>query len=252
MVFSIRRPLDITTDTGANDTMAKKNSLGKPQSQKSNGATKSPSKACDPNKLRYTALHEAGHAVSAVVLGLTLKKVFIKQCPTTGVSVGFTDLGRHIADDLAGKGGEAAMPYLIQCFTGPRAERNENPAATKTFAFALDQQDASHVAHLAICELTRRDNVAHLAICELTRRDNGTIGATPADFRRKEISRARILVTAWLKAGMLLDEHWQAVLEVADLLRQKKKLTGKEVAAIVNAARAASSSCLAPRPRLTP
>jgi hypothetical protein len=238
MVVSISRSLDITTETGEKDTMAKKNTLAKPQSQKSNGTTKSPSQACDPNNLRYAALHEAGHAVSAVVLGMNLKKVFIKQCPTTGVSVGFTDLGGYTADDLAGKGEEAVMPYLIQCFTGPRAEFRENLTVTKTFAFAMDHQDAYHVAHHAICELTHRDK--------------GTIGATQAEVNWKAVSRSRMLLIAWLKAGMLLDVHWQAVLEVADLLRQKKKVTSKKVAAIVNAARAASNSCIAPRPRLTP
>src|SRR4051812_27583171 len=108
MVLSIGRPLDITADTRASKSMAKKNTLGKPPSQRGNRVAKASSKACDPNNLRYTALHEAGHSVLAVVLGIKLKKVFIKQCPTTGVSVGFTVLGRHTAADLAGKGAEAA------------------------------------------------------------------------------------------------------------------------------------------------
>jgi hypothetical protein len=241
-VSPINQPFHINTDTGANDTMAKKNFLGKPQSHKSNGARKSSSKACDPKKLRYTAVHEAGHAVLAVILGFTLENVFIKECPRTGVLVGFTHLARHTADDLAGKGGAAALPYLIQCFAGPRAERNENPAATQTFAYAMDQQDAYHVAHLAIFGLTCSDYAARLAICESIRWNSRTIGPIPAELRRKEICRARILVTAWLKAGKLLEEHWEAVLEVAALLRQKKKLTGEKVVAIVNAFRAVPGS----------
>jgi hypothetical protein len=236
MVVSISRSLDITTETGEKDTMAKKNTLAKPQSQKSNGTTKSPSQACDPNNLRHAALHEAGHAVSAVVLGMNLKKVFIKQCPTTGVSVGFTELGRLTADDLAGKGEEAAMPHLIQCVSGSLAEAQENPAADESFGDYLDFLDAKSIAESAICEPTEMDK--------------DTTGTTPAERRRKD-GALEVFTSALEKAENLLDEHLQAVLEVADLLSQKKKLTGKKVVAIVNAARAASSSGLPPRPRLT-
>jgi hypothetical protein len=222
MVFSISRPLEITTDMGANDTMSKRRTPGKPSSRRSNKATKALTKSGDPKGLRFTALYAAGRAVSAIVLGMNLDKVFIKQCPTTGVSVSFTELVGHHADDLAGKGGEAVMPHLIQSVAGLLVEIKENPAATKTFAFALDHEAAL--------------NAAVLAICELTDMGDGTMGATAAEQKRKEASLIELFNAAVDKAMELLAEHWDAVLEVADLLCRKKALSGYEVAAIVNGA----------------
>jgi hypothetical protein len=222
MGFSIRSPSEIITATGANNSMAKKNPHGGPQNRKTNGARKAPSKSGDPKHQQYTAIHETGHAVAAVDVGMNLKKVVIEQCPTTGVSVGFTDLGHFTASDLVRKGTEVAMPSLIQCFAGVLAEMKENPAATETFAFAQDQQDAYHAAIAAICELSDMGN--------------GMMVATPLELRQKTACLDALWHAAEEQARKLLAEHWQAVLEVAELLRQKKTLSGKNVAAIVNSA----------------
>jgi hypothetical protein len=47
----------------------------------------------DPDDIRYCAMHEAGHAVAAVLLGIRLNGVDLKRRPEAdgAVSVGFTD-----------------------------------------------------------------------------------------------------------------------------------------------------------------
>jgi cell division protease FtsH len=214
--------------------MANKRTPGKPPSQSGNRARMAPGKSRDPNDLRYVALHEAGHAVAAVVLGLSLKKVFIKQCPTTGVRVGFTDSGGLTDNHLPSVFEKEMEARLIQCYAGFRAEIKENPAASKTFRFALDEEDAYRVFVLEFCESTDPDV--------------GTIEDVLAYFRRHGFPTAHVVASFRREARELLAKHWQAVLEVADLLVQKKALSGKEVAAIVNAARAVSSSNPLPQP----
>jgi hypothetical protein len=96
--------------------MAKKHTLGKPPSQRGNRAAKALPNGYDPNDRRYIALHEAGHAVSAVVLGKKLKKVNIKsRVVPGGVSVGFTDSGRLELMEVAGMGEEQGQRTLNSC-----------------------------------------------------------------------------------------------------------------------------------------
>jgi hypothetical protein len=86
------------------------------------------SQGYDPNDPRFVAVHEAGHAVSAIVLGLNLASVDIKRrrLPDGGISMGFTDTGKTGLEDIGGKGEEAALPHVIQSLTGALAESKVN------------------------------------------------------------------------------------------------------------------------------
>jgi hypothetical protein len=203
--------------------MAKKHTFGKPPSQRGNRAAKALPNVVCVNDPRYIALHEAGHAVSAVVLGKKLKKVNIKsRVVPGGVSVGFTDSGRLNLMELAGMGEEAAMPHLVQQFTGPIAELRENPGARDSGAFNDDLAGARCIAIASICEMT------HIG--------GGQVGVTPEEQRRKEGRLAAFWTAAQQKAEQLVNDHWEAICKVRDLLLKKLELCGEEVAAIVKAA----------------
>jgi hypothetical protein len=210
--------------------MAKKNKLAKPQSQKSNRATKAPRKSNNPQDLRFVAVHEAGSAVVAVVLGLDLEEVVLWPHPkVAGWWVGCTDLSPQTDCDMEGCGEEAAMPQLIWCTSGTLAELWENPAVPDTLGCFRDFANFNIVFESATSGLTETDE--------------GTTGDTPADRERKDAAFHARMAAAREKALALLNEHRQAVLDVTDVLMRKKRLSGKEVAAIVHAARSVPRSC---------
>jgi ATP-dependent Zn protease len=203
--------------------MPKKRTLGKPPSQRGDRAAKALPNGYDPNDPRYIAIHEAGHAVSAVVLGKKLKKVHMKsRVVPGGLSVGFTDSGRLDLMELAGIGEEVAMPHLVQQFTGPIAELRVHPGARETGAFNDDFAGARLIAIAAICEMT------HLG--------GGCVGVTPEEQKRKEGRLAAFWTAAQRKAEQLVTDHWEAICKVRDLLLKKLELSGEEVAAIMKAA----------------
>jgi hypothetical protein len=116
---------------------------------------------------------------------------------------------------------------MVQCYTGFRAEIKENPAASKTFRFALDEEDAYELAAIWFSRATLKDD--------------GTILDVPAVFGQHRI-RPGLFAMYRREARELVAKHWPAILKVADLLMEKWELSGAEVAAIVNDARAGSSS----------
>src|SRR5690349_2619245 len=73
--------------------MAKRTKLGKPPSQRGNRLQREqPPDDSEDDDIRFIATHEAGHAVSASVLGMNLFKVDIKRrrMPDGSMSLGFT------------------------------------------------------------------------------------------------------------------------------------------------------------------
>ena len=74
-----------------------------------------------PVELRKTAFHEAGHAVSAIVLGLELRSVDIKlrQHPDGGISLGTTNCPGIANADLLGQ--SDAIPSQLPAQLGEDA-----------------------------------------------------------------------------------------------------------------------------------
>lgn len=169
----------------------------------------------DPNIIRHVAIHEAGHAVAAIVGGLRLNKVHIRSQPLPDGRVrrGLTDTP-FTDDDIAGKGESAAMPYLIQGFSGPTAERKVNPKYREYNGGTNDFELVKRLAVIAICNFADGD---HVVITEEQRvRVNALL-----DLAQKESLR-------------IVEDRWRAILKVAALLQDRHELNGDEVAAIVN------------------
>jgi cell division protease FtsH len=179
----------------------------------------------DPNDIRYVAIHEAGHAVSAVVLGFNLKSVEIRRrrMPSGQWSLGFTDTGSVVNLEVAGKGEEFVKSYLIQEFSGPMAELQVNDRAAESSALADDLEGARRIAVLAICEASDKGD--------------GTFEINPNEMARNEARLNSLIRNALEATNLLIKDHWSAICRVADLLVTRKVLTGDEVATIVNAAR---------------
>jgi hypothetical protein len=181
----------------------------------------------DPNDPRFVATHEAGHAVSAIVLGFGLKSVDIKRRRVPGIpgglSMGFTDSGRVDVEDVAGKGEEAALPHIIQSMTGNMAEARVNHRLAECNGHEADMRDASRVAVVAICEATERGD--------------GRLEITPEEIERNAVRLQALWERATSAAARLIDAHWPAIERVAALLLQRESLAGDEVAAIVDEGR---------------
>jgi ATP-dependent Zn protease len=193
----------------------------KPPSQRGNRHVKSSRENDDLNDIRYIALHEAGHAVSAVVLGTGLRKVDIKRRPLeNGISLGFTDTGTVKLDDVLGKGEEAAMPHMIQTCSGPLAEMVENKQALAYGGFADDMASAHRIAASAFCNSIIKTE------------SGGTL--PPEEIARNKDRIDKLVESAVRSANELINGHWKAINKVRDLLVRKKELSGEEVACIVN------------------
>lgn len=166
-----------------------------------------------PFSLEYIAVHEAGHAVSAVVLGLPLKAV---------------DIRRHwhtdSIDDLAGKGEAAAMPHIIRVMSGIFAEARVNEAMVSNVPGPEDHPD-----------LKRALGLATAAFCKLFTRDDICWDCIKSEILRNGEFVVPLYNSALEAAKGLLEDHWAAVRTVADLLLERGRLTGEEVAALVGA-----------------
>jgi ATP-dependent Zn protease len=189
------------------------------------GVVKADRAVCyDPNNPRYVATHEAGHAVSAIVLDLDLKSVDIKRRRLPeGISLGLTDTRKVGLDEVAGKGEEVALPLLIQLLTGSSAESMVNPHLHELDGHIKDLEDARRIAVAAICELTTRPD----GLMEVTREEQ----------QRHRPRLEALFESAASAAERLVREHWSAIETVTSLLIERKQLSGDEVAAIVNSHR---------------
>jgi hypothetical protein len=172
----------------------------------------------DPNGIRSVAVHEAGHAVATVVLGLELKSVEVRPhiLPDGRLRFGLTDA--PITDaDFAGRGENAAMPYLIQGWSGPVAEQKVNPRYHEYNGGTNDFKCVKQIAVIAICNFASAENVV------ITEEQRVRVNA--------------LLDSAWVAADSLVEAYWPAIKRVATLLGKRQELSGDEVAKIVKTAR---------------
>jgi hypothetical protein len=175
----------------------------------------------DPNDVWFIAMHEAGHAVSAIVLGYNLKSVDLNErmLPNGQVSVGFTDSGKVQVDEVRGKGEAAALPHMIQCVTGPIAESMVNPGFMEYGGHRDDFENARRVAAVALCN----------AIENAGRMENSS-----EELKRVETRLDALCEAAVKDAFRLVEDYVVAIVRVTELLAARKYLSGDEVAAIVH------------------
>jgi ATP-dependent Zn protease len=196
---------------------------GKRPSQRDNRRASPRPERLAPNDIRYIAVHEAGHAVAAVVYGLTIHGVDIRRrrLPDGMVSMGFTQCPVD-AQDVAGKGEAAAKPYVVQVLAGPIAEATINPDYFRCKGSdAHDRESARMIATIAVCEAVHRD---------------GRVGITPEEQERNQDRIGKFLKEACEEVGNFVHQNTQTIVEVANALIERESLTGDEVAAIVKTA----------------
>ena len=172
------------------------------------------------------AIHEAGHAFMAIKLGLSIDEVSIGIRET--LKKGFSDGGVTMSATQRRR----ALRYdrASQTYTKEAAERD----------YAERQAMISSAGHLAECIWTGRfmkhgDNVDKRAIEEVLRPHYPT---DPEFNRANERLRKRAL-------RLLQDSrHAQAAIPaIADALRERKRLDGREVRAIIRQCRIIAVIC---------
>ena len=171
----------------------------------------------DSARLYATAIHEAGHAVAAIALGLGLESVCIEpQEIEDGVmTAGVAELP---VTTIAGRGEQSAMPLLITLLAGGFATAVVNPCAHREKGYARDHEYARAMAAIAVCTPPETgDWCSELGLEELERN------------RPRAISLLEAACSATVR---FVEDNWHAIEAVADRLFERKKLTGAEVAMI--------------------
>jgi hypothetical protein len=108
----------------------------------------------DPTGPRSVAIHESGHAVSAVVLGLKLNFVEVAQHmrPDTRFRLGVTEI---FPEDWDHKDEEAALLRMTQGYAGPAAERKFNYKYLEHNGGESDFEKVKWMAIIAVCKLSK-------------------------------------------------------------------------------------------------
>jgi ATP-dependent Zn protease len=155
---------------------------------------------------RATAYHEAGHAVIAIALGLTVKKVsIVKGQDYNGLCRQLGLLGYHLRDRRDAE--DTLKKIIISIYAGMPAQRLVDPDPPE-FHGACDEEDANELC-LRHANLLRRG------------------GRAPDEFRRAYLGRRRV------EARRLVKQHRKAIEEFAEVLLQRQELGGEEAEELI-------------------
>ena len=125
--------------------------------------------AYNPDDPFFIAMHEAGHAVAATILGFPFAGVdVIRRTRQDGrTSAGMTHTKDLDPKDVVGKGA-AALPRMIQTMTGPCAEELVNPDAFRQRAADQDRKHIIQIARFAIAGRMENDEPQPILPAQLT------------------------------------------------------------------------------------
>lgn len=174
--------------------MARKSPCVKPPSQRGIRREDARTASYDSNDVRFIATHEAGHAVSAVVLGIGLESADIHRhrLPDGGVSLGFTKTSPLHHTDITGKGEDGAIHHEVQCLTRPLAEAVVNPLAVYTDG---DHHDVESARRIAAVALYRAGD------------DGGNMTIIPVEIQRNAERLAWLVSAAYEAVGPVVSEN---------------------------------------------
>jgi ATP-dependent Zn protease len=179
-------------------------------------------------------MHEAGHAVAAIVLGFDLESVDIEvRLGPAGMILGQAAYGHgdvHFKE-LAGKE-EVGLRYIVRLMAGPRAEAMVNPEVME-YIDKIDMVAGPRAKVMVSMDMKNARQVALVAICDLTETADGWLRLTREEKERKADRLRALLDRGKAEAAELVQTYRPAIEEVAALLLKRKRLTGAKVAAIV-------------------
>jgi ATP-dependent Zn protease len=158
----------------------------------------------------FSAYHEAGHAVSAVIFGYPVSGVDIEPrgIPGLGMTLGFTDVSLPAPRTFLGKGIDQIRPLLIILLAGTYSERIVNPNAELDMRH--DQSDGSR----ALFYITG-------AICP-ARTKNGTLTTESEDITINSRQINDSFANALNETEVFINECTQSIENVAkELLKAK-------------------------------
>ena len=176
----------------------------------------------DPDDPKSIAMHEAGHAVAAIVLGFDLKSVDIvgaRPPRWRSWDSRLRSRPRFGARRQGGRGRAAAHHPLDG---GPPPEAMVNPHV----------EDREYDAHRMDVESEYR--AAVVSICDLTKGADGLLEVTREERVRNADRLQAVYERGEAAADKLVQTYRPAIEEVTALLLKRKRLTGAEVAAIVD------------------
>jgi hypothetical protein len=163
----------------------------------------------------FTAVHEAAHAVAAVLVGIELVEVSAhrQRLPNGSEVAGFAKIGRLDVGDLMARGQAAAIPRMTTILAGPLAEemlhRLEHGGPPPE-AFAPPHPDAQQVLDLAEAVVDEENP------------------------ERRKAAVEGLILAAKENALALIKAHATAIRAVAEILMVRRSLSGSEVAGIVH------------------
>ncbi len=178
------------------------------------------------------AVHEAGHAVACVKLGVPIAAVSLGGAREAEGAVGPGTLTGPIPDD-DGRSLDAGVlrryrGQAIVCLAGRLAEETAfRSGLTKAVGFRSSVKD-EHDAKLFVRSLAMAQ-LREMAFDGADRQGDATLEDLPA-------MTVRLLAECRKQAGLVVFENWPAIQAVARQLANSGELTGDEVASLVASA----------------
>jgi ATP-dependent Zn protease len=185
-----------------------------------------------PDERRRIAIHEAGHAVTAVLVGRDVRVASIlRRSSTLGLVAHDDSEERHLrtASEL--------RDLIVVALAGRAAEIQEYGEAST--GIAADLAAATNIAAQLIGMVGAGESLLSLEAAEMHMMGNITAKVLADD--RSRVQADEILFNAADKSACMLLEHRTALLAVADALCEHDELTGDLVHEIVAGAVSASN-----------
>jgi ATP-dependent Zn protease len=156
-----------------------------------------------------TAVHECGHALAAVRLGIHFDVVAIDATPKgENVMMGYVDIPHLGPDFFAGKGERSVIPYLVYLFAGPVAEGCVYGKEAMERGYQLDLEHAEEFTFAAMCDAPP---IAQATVDRIT----------------------KVLHACDMLADTLVKESLNEILLLADALLEQHSLSNDAVKAII-------------------